>query len=430
MLVRRSGRSRGARMNISLISPKGPLYRHRGGIFRRSLRYQPLTLTTLAALVPPELEATLSLIDEGIADVDPQPRRRPRRPDRHHRHRAARLRAGRSASRARGITVVLGGPHVTLVPDDAQPHADAIVVGYAEDTWPQLLRDFAAGRLRPRYDQAPDLSLAGRPFPRRELLPGAPLSHQQRLRGDARLRAQLRILRRARPRGDESRSRSRSRTSSRTSADMARGKLIFVDLNLIADRDYATRLFKALIPLNVAVVRPVDGAARRRSPVAGARGAQRLPRAADGLRVDLAGEPARSRARASIVRRASREIVALLHAHGIAVYGCFVFGLDDDTPDVFLETARFAVEAGIDLPRFAVVDAVPGHGAPPAARARGPDPHAELGAVRRPARRLPAGADERRRSCSRAPSAHGSTRTRPRRSRAACVRRRRRRGLR
>jgi predicted transcriptional regulator len=34
---------------IALISPKGPLYRHRGGIFRKSLRYQPLTLTTLAA---------------------------------------------------------------------------------------------------------------------------------------------------------------------------------------------------------------------------------------------------------------------------------------------------------------------------------------------------------------------------------------------
>src|SRR5688572_27868076 len=58
-------------VNIVLISPKGPLYRHRGGIFKRSLRYAPLTLTTLAALVPPEIDATLQLIDEGIEDVDP-----------------------------------------------------------------------------------------------------------------------------------------------------------------------------------------------------------------------------------------------------------------------------------------------------------------------------------------------------------------------
>src|SRR5881296_3869720 len=58
-----------SRMKIASISPKGPLYRHRGGIFRKSLRYQPLTLTTLAALVPKELNSELILIDEGIADV-------------------------------------------------------------------------------------------------------------------------------------------------------------------------------------------------------------------------------------------------------------------------------------------------------------------------------------------------------------------------
>src|SRR5437762_10317584 len=56
-------------IRVALVSPKGPLYRHRGGIFRKSLRYQPLTLTTLAALVPRELDAQLTLIDEGISDV-------------------------------------------------------------------------------------------------------------------------------------------------------------------------------------------------------------------------------------------------------------------------------------------------------------------------------------------------------------------------
>src|SRR6185312_1718575 len=129
-------------MKIALISPKGPLYRHRGGIFRRSLRYAPLTLTTLAALVPEDLDATITLVDEGIEDVDVD------------RHADADLigmtvitgtapRAYELAAqfRARGIPVVLGGPHVTLVPDDAQPHADAVVTGYAEDAWPELLRD-------------------------------------------------------------------------------------------------------------------------------------------------------------------------------------------------------------------------------------------------------------------------------------------------
>ncbi len=56
-------------MKVALLSPKGPLYRNRGGIFKKSLRYQPLTLTTLAALAPPELDIEFALYDEGIADI-------------------------------------------------------------------------------------------------------------------------------------------------------------------------------------------------------------------------------------------------------------------------------------------------------------------------------------------------------------------------
>src|SRR5919108_2079825 len=156
-------------MRIALISPKGPLYRHRGGIFKKNLRYAPLTLTTLAAYIPPELNIEVEIIDEGIEDVDL--------------NLGAELigmtvitgsskRAYELADhfRARGIPVILGGPHITLIPEDAQPHADSIVVGYAEDTWPQLLRDFAAGAPRPRYDQAPGLYLSNRPLPRPQLL--------------------------------------------------------------------------------------------------------------------------------------------------------------------------------------------------------------------------------------------------------------------
>ena len=112
-------------MKIALLSPKGPLYRHRGGIFRKSLRYQPLTLTTLAALVPEELNARIEVYDEGIENV----------PD----ALGADLigitaitgtakRAYELADhfRAQGRTVVLGGPHVTLLPEEAIQHADSV----------------------------------------------------------------------------------------------------------------------------------------------------------------------------------------------------------------------------------------------------------------------------------------------------------------
>ncbi len=53
--------------------------------------------------------------------------------------------------RAMGVPVVLGGLHVSLMPDEAQEHADAIVVNGAEGAWPQLVEDFKAGRMKTRY---------------------------------------------------------------------------------------------------------------------------------------------------------------------------------------------------------------------------------------------------------------------------------------
>jgi radical SAM superfamily enzyme YgiQ (UPF0313 family) len=334
-------------MRIVLISPKGPLYRHRGGIFKRSLRYMPLTLPTLASLVPPELGAEVELIDEGIADLDPAAI-------------AADLvgltvitgTAMRSyelaaAFRARGVPVVLGGPHVTLVPEDAQPHADAIVVGYAEESWPELLRDFAAG-----------LSLAGMPMPRRDLLP------RRRYLTDDVFEATRGCIHRCdfcvvpAAWGTKPFQKPVEEVVEEIRRKGAR-KLIFVDLNLIADRGYAARLFAALIPLRVqwyglaTVLLGEDSELLELAQRSGCRGILM------GLE-SISRENLRASKKGFNSPERYQELVAALHRHGIALQGCFVFGLDHDTPEIFLETARFAVEARIDLPRFAVVTPFPG----------------------------------------------------------------------
>ncbi len=53
--------------------------------------------------------------------------------------------------RARGVPVAMGGVFATLMPDELQPHADAVIVGEGEPVWPQLLADAERGRLQPRY---------------------------------------------------------------------------------------------------------------------------------------------------------------------------------------------------------------------------------------------------------------------------------------
>jgi radical SAM superfamily enzyme YgiQ (UPF0313 family) len=344
-------------VKIALISPKGPLYRHRGGIFKRSLRYAPLTLTTLASLVPDDLNAEVMLVDEGIEDVDPTltadvvgmtvitgtaPRA----------YSLARH------FRSRGIPVVLGGPHVTLVPEDAEPHADSVVVGYAEDTWPELLRDLVAGRLRRRYTQRPDLSLAGRPFPRRDLLPARRFLTTnvfEATRGCIH-NCEFCVVPSAWGR------KPYQKPVAEVAADIRQHgarKLIFVDLNLIADREYAVDLFEALTPLGVewyglstvliADDRPLLDLAAR----SGCRG----------LLIgfeSLIGPNLRGVSKVFNRPKQYAQVVDRLHERGVAVYGCFVFGFDHDTPSVFRETAQFAVDAGIDLPRFAISTPFPG----------------------------------------------------------------------
>ncbi|MFL6261923.1 MAG: B12-binding domain-containing radical SAM protein [Thermoanaerobaculia bacterium] len=345
-------------MRIVLISPKGPLYRHRGGIFKRSLRYMPLTLPTLASLVPPELDADVQLLDEGIADVDPAGIEADLVGLTVITGTAVRAYELAAAFRARGIPVVLGGPHVTLIPEDAQAHAEAIVVGYAEESWPELLRDFVAGRMRSRYDQRPGLSLAGMPTPRRDLLP------RRRYLTDDVFEATRACVHRCdfcvvpAAWGTKPFQKPVEEVVEEIRRKGSR-KLIFVDLNLIADRGYAARLFAALIPLRLqwyGLATVLLGQDQELLSLAQRSGCKGILMGLE----SISRENLRDSKKGFNSPERYHELVAALHRHGIALQGCFVFGLDHDTPEIFLETARFAVEARIDLPRFAVVTPFPG----------------------------------------------------------------------
>jgi len=73
--------------------------------------------------------------------------------------------------RSRGSTVVLGGLHVLSNPDEAAPHADALAIGDGVQLWPEILRDFEYGRLRPRYRAMYENEYRDDPAPRRSLVP-------------------------------------------------------------------------------------------------------------------------------------------------------------------------------------------------------------------------------------------------------------------
>jgi radical SAM superfamily enzyme YgiQ (UPF0313 family) len=344
-------------IRLVLLSPKGPLYRHRGGIFRKSLRYQPLTLTTLASLVPPNLNVQIELRDEGIQEIALDieadligmtvitgTAKRAYELSAHFRH--------------RGISVVLGGPHVTLLPDEAQKHADAICVGYAEQSWPRLLRDFAAGRMASRYEQGPDFSLDNLPFPRRDLFERRHFLTQSVFEATRSCAHDCEFCVAPSAWGRKQYQKPIAHVIEDIRGEGGR-KIIFVDLNLISDTDYAARLFEALIPLRVnwfglsTVLVAHDRLLMQLMARSGCKG---LLLGFETISPDnLSGANKRFNSPDQY-----SALVAELHDLGIAVQGCFVFGLDHDTPEVFDRIARFVVDVGIDLPRFAVLTPFPG----------------------------------------------------------------------
>src|SRR6516225_7617212 len=343
-------------MKIQLLSPAGEIHRNRTGIFKTSLRYAPLTLTTLAALVPEEVEANITLQDEGIQPLDL--------------NFDADLvgitaitgtaqRAYRIADelRAKGHTVVIGGVHATLLPDEAEAHADALVLGYAEKSWPQLLRDFSRGELRRRYFMPTGRSLAGVPIARRDLLRKdkyATINSIEATRGCPHKCDFCGV-----PAAWSN--TYAHRPVEEVVAELAtlqKRHALFIDLSPVEDITYAKALYRAMIPLGIRWV----GLSTTRI----AEDAELLRLAAQsGCKGLLIGFESISQDTLNHTRKhfhaASQyaDVVQKLHDHGIGVQGCFVFGFDDDEESVFERTVEFVDRARIDLPRFAVATPFP-----------------------------------------------------------------------
>jgi radical SAM superfamily enzyme YgiQ (UPF0313 family) len=345
------------RRKITLILPRGPLYRFKKGIFKRNLQYAPLTLTSLASLIPGELELDVEIIDEGIEEVPPD------------------LdsdlvgisaitgSANRSyeladSLRRRGIPVVLGGVHATLMPGEAGLHADSVVTGFAEETFPELLRDFICGRLKKFYIQPDNFSLENIPLPRRDLLKRDSyiISDTVQATRGCTNNCDFCVVPAA----------WRKRMYFRPVKDVIKeieelpGRdFLFLDVSPIENKQYAKELFKELIPLGKRWASPLT--------IKITHDEEMFDLAVkSGCRAVLIGfeslseESIKSMNKGFNLVREYKESIRKLHANGVAIMGCFVFGCDGDSPEVFKRTVDFVIDAKIDLPRYTVYTPYPG----------------------------------------------------------------------
>jgi radical SAM superfamily enzyme YgiQ (UPF0313 family) len=341
-------------MKIKLIAPR----EQREETLSSPFKLQRVNLPLLAALTPPG--HTVTIVDEAFApddtdqDVDlvgitvlteVAPRA---------------YQIG-DAYRRKGVKVVMGGIHPTVLPEEALEHADAVVVGEAEGVWRQLVSDAASGQMQRIYRAGKMTDLQGLPQPRRDLLSG---SHQgyipvpigvETSRGcpyDCEFCCIGQTL------GQQYRVRPVHEVISEIEA-IESPHLFFVDDSLGLNRNAAKQLFTEMIPLRrrwlaqgtVSLAEDLEllGLMKR----AGCLG---LLIGFESVQKDTQDEVNKIRN----MKVDFYEAMHRFHGEGFGILGCFVFGFDYENRDVFDQTIEFIMKSRMDCAQLRILTPYPG----------------------------------------------------------------------
>ncbi|TCO95710.1 B12 binding protein [Chthoniobacter flavus] len=256
--------------------------------------------------------------------------------------------------RALGIPVVMGGLHVTSLPDEALEHATAIVIGEGEPLWPRLLADFDRGSLQRIYrsEEHGAFDLREAPMPRFDLLDldkynritvqtsrGCPhkcefcassilLTPRYKLKPIEKVIAEIQAIKRLWP----------------------RPFIEFADDNNFVRRDHYKSLLRALAREKVRWFTEADLRVAEDDDLLGLMRDSGCQQVLVGLesprRASLDGLETAANWK---LRRHDRYLAAIerIQSKGVTVNGCFILGLDGDTPEVFDEVLRFVRQSGL-----------------------------------------------------------------------------------
>ena len=256
--------------------------------------------------------------------------------------------------RRRNIPVVMGGLHVSSIPEEAKMHSTSVVIGEAEPLWPQLMSDFEKGQLKPYYFQSEPggFDLADAPIPRYDLLQpdkynritiqtsrGCPhrcefcassilLTSKYKLKPVPKVIEEIHAIKRI----------------------WNRPFIEFADDNSFVHRRHYKKLLRALAKENLRWFTETDLSFAQDDELLG------LMRDSGCKQVLIGLESPRRDSLDGIELNANwkmktqekyREATEKIQSHGITVNGCFILGLDGDTPAVFEEVYNFVRDSGL-----------------------------------------------------------------------------------
>ena len=275
------------------------------------------------------------------------------------------------AYRARGVPVVLGGVHASLMPTEALRHGDAVVAGEAELVLAAVLDDALSGCLKPYYTgpwagmehvpMSDELEPFYMRFPYGRYQPTHTLQSTRGCRFNCDYCSVIRINGRGTRHAEAARVVEDIRRRTQMKPRMPGVVFIFfLDDDLASDLDYVAELCEALLLADMNIrwtAQASIGLCRRPDVLALA--------ARSGCRSLFCGLESVSRSSLVEANKKNRpeeyaELVSVAHSNGVSIEGSFIFGFDDDTPECFEDTVDVLDQIGVDLAHFFLLTPFPG----------------------------------------------------------------------
>ncbi len=364
-------------MKVLLISPERKRKRDEAFLFKLGF----LNLPYIAAVTPPDVE--VRIVDEAHEVVDFNEKvdlvgltaQTPVAP-----------RAYQIARefRRRGVPVVMGGVHASMLPDEAIQHVDSVVIGEGEISWPHVIEDFKRGNLKPFYRPTKRVNMRDLPMPRRDLLNGAhyfPLKlletsrgcphkcdfcgvskffgNRYRIRPLEEIDRELQLLFSKGPVIGPIGKKALSMLSKDLPYFLKRKLLYIIDSNVVSNRGFARELF--------ALLKEYDLLWWGHAPVSVGYDDEllRLFSESGCIALNLGFESLSPRNLAAMKKgfnkpKGYEQAVERIHDHGIGIMGTFIIGLDGDDEMVFDQITDFVIRNKLDWALAFIMAPCPG----------------------------------------------------------------------
>ena len=266
--------------------------------------------------------------------------------------------------RSRGIKVVIGGYHASVLPDEALEHCDAVCVGEGEKVWYKILDDAQNGNLSGIYKAENLVSMEDVPWPNRSLIRDKRFGVKnfiQTSRGCPKRCSFCSVIKffgntyRTRPVDDV----INEIKYLKKTHQLKWNYVFFSDDNICGDPKYARNLFKALIPLKI------KWGSQCSISIAGDEELLRLARESGCVALAIGLESISDKSLAQANKEAGtvenyKKAIKTIHKHKIAIFGLFIFGFDTDEPEVFESTRKFVEENHLEYAMFSILTPLPG----------------------------------------------------------------------